>query len=587
MKILSHTLVLLILGNLLSCEKKASSNEVNIMPQERVNTTPTKKYQKLRTTQKVSISKEERIKAFMKSLDSMSAEELTLLINEPTSEQQKILRSHEIVAEIFRKLGRLDPEKAFELSSQMPSLYRVIATHYLFISWGEIDFEKATETANSLTNKNLIHQAINGSIIGLVSTDPDKAYQMVTERDDLIFLNKFFRAWSESDPLAAYAKTEELNDSRIKKAMVSSIVDELVSKKDTKGILELLNTSSNSDDRLVLLKGLKTNWHALDPDVITYVESVTDPKEKELAKKILATQRIYSDPALVAGELLKRLANIDSEDKSMTDNIPALMTAYSKKDKEETRAFFEKLPEGSEKDQAYPYYLAVLDPDIAMQHILDHENIGHLRNQYHLIGELLMDENVQTRIEQALNSDSKNADFLVESMYNSWPVYDLPAASKYLESIDHTFKNIGRLYGKVAVGYAHKPVEGAAWIEGIADEKNRNKATESFVDTWVWTDLDSAVDWVNTLETSSQRSVAVKTLATSLQNNGDTDLAVEWASTISDDSVKAKTLKDLFYNWNMQSSNDAKAWLEETDLITNEAKKKIKDNPSYSHDWTK
>jgi hypothetical protein len=528
-------------------------------------------------------SKEERIESFLVSLESMNADEISELINDPTTAHLEILRSHKAVRKVFKRLGELDPQLAFELSKKMPLNFRMIATHHLFISWGKIDYEEAIEVAHSLSKKSLTSQAVNGAIIGLVTVEPDRAYKMAVDRDDVSFLREFFDGWSEIKLLAAYNKTQEIKNLELKEWIVSSMVYGALYRKDTEGVMELLHHSVNSDDRLLVLGSLNTNWQALDQSIMDYLKSLSSPQEKELAEKVFATQRIYADPELVANELLQELSHVGAELDLSDYNLPALMTAFSESDAEGARFFFEKLPSGSIKDQAYPFYLinlAGFNPDLAMQHILENDNIGHSYGHYSSIGGLLMEENGKARIEQALKSDSSNADFLVSAMYNSWPFHDLPAASAYLEQIDPEYENISVLYGKVAGAYLNSPEDGLLWLETIQNEKHRNVATDSFVDRWAMIDIDAATRWVNTLEVNSQRDAAAKALANTLIGGGAADLAIKWAESIADEAVRSATLKDVFFYWNMMSTDDAKRWLEETDLLDGATKTKLRAYPT-------
>lgn len=589
MKILTHSLTLLAISSLLSCDKKEDSSSSNTRPAKRVPSTSISTSTAHKNTQGLK-SKKEQTNDFIKSIDSMSRQELIALINDPALGLEGIAKKNETAYYIaftkaFESLGKLDPHKAIELAKKMPANFKVLGIKHVFISWGALDFEKATEMAHSLDQESLIVQAINGSITGLVAVDSDKAYKMAVNKNDRFFLDQFFMKWAEVDTLAAFTKASELDDNTMKSGLISSITQALLLGNNTKGIMQLLNSPSNKEDRLTLIKGLNTNWQALAPEIIHHLESLTDPKEQDLAQKILAKQAIYTNPAQAAEEMLK-MSDVDTTRGSDNfDKIVALMTAYSEKDAAGARAFFEKLPDGDLKNAAYPHYLinlATSDPDIALKHILENDNIGNSSGHYASIGQLLTDQDVQARVELILGSESPNATFLLSSIYNSWPHQDLPAASKHLENIDPKFKNIDQLYGKVAFAYKTNPEEGVIWIAGIEDEKNKKSATASFVDGWLYQDIDGVVDWVNTLEISPQRNTAVKALSSRLIYNGDADLAIEWAESISDDEVKEKTMNDIFFRWLLISPDEAKSRLEETNLISEKDKDAIKTHPVYN-----
>ncbi len=113
------------------------------------------------------------------------------------------------------------------------------------------------------------------------------------------------------------------------------------------------------------------------------------------------------------------------------------------------------------------------------------------------------------------------------------------------------------------------PKQAADWASTLP-AADRRSAVETAIGQWSRSDPQAAADWVNGAS-ESVRDAAVEAYSTNTAAR-DPIAALSWASTIADTAARDKSVERIFTEWLKRSPDDAKRWVQDSQLSGDQKK---------------
>jgi|GEM_PF-6983624 len=162
-------------------------------------------------------------------------------------------------------------------------------------------------------------------------------------------------------------------------------------------------------------------------------------------------------------------------------------------------------------------------------------------------------------------TESRSKGRIVNYLFDSWVSNEPEAALQKLQ--EYSGKEYNNTYSSAGRRLANNPDLAVEWIDTIENSENKTSATRSLVSNWLRDDQDAAGEWVNSLPDGNQRDSAVSSIIYNYRDS-QPDYALEWAYSISNQSTRNNQMRSTYLSWRRNNPEAARRWLETTDLIT-------------------
>lgn len=152
---------------------------------------------------------------------------------------------------------------------------------------------------------------------------------------------------------------------------------------------------------------------------------------------------------------------------------------------------------------------------------------------------------------------------------------DPAAAAAWVES--HADKDYAeRAVREVAEELGREnPEEAVRWLADLP-EANQSRAIYQSMERWTREDPVSAGNFLREMDPSASRDTAVRSYANEIDGS-DPQMAAEWAGSIANDEIRMETLNGVAHSWIRKDPEEARAWLPNSGLSTEQQGRIIRD----------
>ncbi len=159
--------------------------------------------------------------------------------------------------------------------------------------------------------------------------------------------------------------------------------------------------------------------------------------------------------------------------------------------------------------------------------------------------------------------EEENADIRPQvgaAIVGSTLIKDISAAREMAEKLDLEIEILLPIFKQSA---STKFADPSLLIEWMASYPGKtNSALSHAAMTWGNNDLEAAANWINSLENSPKRDLAIRGYARAASHL-DTPAALEWAAQISNPKLRDDSIKPLINSWKKTHPAAAESWLKE------------------------
>jgi len=495
------------------------------------------------------------------NIQSYGIDELTTILKQdnysksrPTSKEEE-----DVLQAIFSRVAQIDPLKGIELLGNLKGKAKRLANEALFKEWTKSSPDEALNYA--LNKKELQDKKLFlGTILNQLSKDdPARAYKIAEENN----INRYNLTldWANHDPLAALKALKGSKDGR---GYTGSSVYTVWMRNDPEKALAHFRSLENLGDQKVAIAGIIEGFDEDFEQALEFTKTIENKSAKKVALYNTYSAMSQKDPQKVAQLFLKD-QDIDLGGYPIDKITENLVEAGE----EIAKDFVSQLDPKHRSKAGNAYISSIARKDVikALGTAFTDDLIGSLstNSQYYLginAG--------QQEPEKALDildsqTESRSKGRIVNYLFDSWVSNEPEAALQKLQ--EYSGKEYNNTYSSAGRRLANNPDLAVEWIDTIENSENKTSATRSLVSNWLRDDQDAAGEWVNSLPDGNQRDSAVSSIIYNYRDS-QPDYALEWAYSISNQSTRNNQMRSTYLSWRRNNPEAARRWLETTDLIT-------------------
>ncbi len=407
-----------------------------------------------------------------------------------------------LILPVLKEWTVKDPVAAQQAIAQLTGREGYYARQTIVDTLAELDPQAAWEYAKSLLDENSINISPNS-------------------------LRKVVKAWAQSDPAKAIEAAFTVQDLGLRQhALMDAVVTWATS--DLKAALDFSLTIEDAGARGKILSGFAENEY-VDPAAI--FEALVHHAPAETSSRSLSEvikRWLRSDPQQAAAALLRLPAG--GAMSSSAEAIAQEWVLSAPTDRQQILTWAASLPEGSARDGALKAVFAdwgAHDPSAALQVIT--------------------------------SSMAKNNSEALKGLIEGWGRKSPADAARYALSLSAMSDQTDAIRDIVRSWSRSSPTDAAAFIRSTPDDM-RPLLAQALVDTWAYSDLGSAADWVKAQPAGPSRDAGISAIADTLRSV-DPDKALEWSQSISDEEKRSNFTESILRSWLRDDPAGAEAWL--------------------------
>ncbi|MCB1099071.1 MAG: hypothetical protein KDN22_26100 [Verrucomicrobiae bacterium] len=432
------------------------------------------------------------------AIDQLSLAAIVTLAAELENVPVRDDRSYQLRAALFSRWAQLDSNAAWLAATRNKNAG--LKGGAMSAVLGEIartDFTAARRLAEGLNNPQERQSAMNGIIAGGSQQKPEAVFDMVTQ------LSGQQTGWQYSRLFQQWARDQP--DAAI--AKFSGI--------------------KGQQNRGQALNGLVAGLATVDPDrAIAFAGGLENLNERNSALSVVAANIASTDPQ----RALKMLDDVPAGNQRR-QMISSIALSWSGRDPNGAIAWMQTLPPG--------------DKNAAMQNAIWQITVNDPSTAADMIGSMPI---------------SNNTTEMFQTVASQWAQSDPTAAAAWVETLPRGAGRQQAVNGLVSGLKNDEPAKAAAFLSKEGITNNLSYVAGNLFGSWVTTDPEAAVAWIDGLDLGSNamRNVLSNGLNSWVQS--DTAAATEYALGITDKDVQHQAVESLFSSWAQFDPVAAQDW---------------------------
>lgn len=426
----------------------------------------------------------------------------------------------------------------------------------LLLRYAEIDADGALRYATDTDRDTATHL-----IATLAAVIPDQAWEYAAHTADsaerLAYLNSVITVWAADEPERVFTKVTELPAQWQRSELLQQAIGEIATRNprlamDLVGRLEPSASAS-------LLDLVASVWSRNDPSAAArWVESNPRAKQGRLAYRVADAYVAQKPDEALAWAL--RLAT--TPQRFLWSSMLGRMATY---DPDEALRLAQAAENPAQRAQAMGNVLAAIaqtNPSLAMAQLMKIPS-GNMRSN---IIYQIADNVVATTPGSALDwlnsiDDARTRIEAANSLGNSLARRDVEAAAQLVDRIPKEARSAW--ISSVAMAYADSDVEkGRQWIKRYASEAGA--ATYQFARMVAARNPDAAIQMIEGISDDKERDRLLSGMLPALAENSP-ETAARWAERMSDENNRANAIQQVTSVWAQYDLQAARKWVQSLD----------------------